>query len=240
MKEGMPRRALQAGIFLKELDLTGIFITLEGGEGVGKSSLSKKLVGWLEKANLSVVETREPGGTVLADEIRKLFKAPPSEEELLIKTESLMVSAARAQHVSQLISPSLKSGKWVICDRYVDSTRVYQGLLGGIALNDLEWLIKFSTEGLEPELTFLLDCPVEVSAKRISKSTSGRDDASRYDQAHQSVHERLRSGFRKLAGFYPSRFYILNAEESPEKVFLQAKEEIVRRFSKRFEALSKL
>jgi dTMP kinase len=205
------------------------FITLEGGEGVGKSTLHRQLADWLRREKgLEVVETREPGGTPSADEIRRLFKSPP--EEITSSTEAMLVSAARCQHVQLLIRPSLARGAWVVCDRFADSTRVYQGLFGGVGLNDLEWLIRFSTDQVVPELTFLLDCDVDLSMQRVAGCAGSRDDSTRFDQASRQVHERLRAGFRKLAGFFPSRFYILDASQSAESVLQQAKDEMNRRF----------
>lgn len=200
----------------------GKFITLEGGEGVGKSTLIRSLEVLLKQKNIEVVLTREPGGTPIADDVRRIFKSPPGGEEITPETEALLVSAARAQHVAKVIAPALARGAWVLCDRFADSTRVYQGLFGGVAMNDLEWLIRFSTGSVQPDLTFLLDCDVDVSSTRIRPSAS-RDDAARYDQAGKVVHERLRSGFRKVAGFFPARFYLLNANLSPDEVFAEAK-----------------
>lgn len=208
----------------------GKFITLEGGEGVGKSTLIQRLSSWLVSAGATVVVTREPGGTPLADGVRQLFKAPPGDEQITPETEALLVSAARAQHISQLVLPALRRGDWVLCDRYIDSTRVYQGLLNGIPMNELDWLIKFSTGGLVPDITFLLDCDVDVSLKRISQSDASRDDAARYDHASRAVHERLRDGFRRVAGFYPNRFYILDAAQSGEVVFNGAVKELEARW----------
>lgn len=189
------------------------FVTLEGGEGVGKSTLLHGLIQWLKSKNIHAISTREPGGTLIADEIRRIFKSPPHGEEFYPETESLLVSAARAQHVTQVIQPALKQGKWVVCDRFADSTRVYQGILGGVPMNELEWLIKYSTKGIEPDLTFLLDCDVTTAAGRIGGRgvMKNDDDTARYDQASEQVHERLRQGFRRVAGFFPSRFYILDA-----------------------------
>ncbi len=201
----------------------GKFVTLEGGEGVGKSTLIRGLTSWLAEKNIHAVVSREPGGTPIADQVRGIFKSPPAGDEITAETEALLVSAARAQHVAKVIQPALKDGDWVLCDRFTDSTRVYQGLLGGVAMNDLEWMIRFSTQGLQPDLTFLLDCDVGISATRIgSTSNSERDDASRYDQASAVVHERLRQGFRRVAGFFPGRFYILNAALSPDQVLSEA------------------
>ncbi len=208
------------------------FITLEGGEGVGKSTLMSSLVKWLESKDLKVLSTREPGGTPIADAVRRVFKSPPVGEEFMPETEALLVSAARAQHVGKVIKPALQAGKWVICDRFTDSTRVYQGLYGGVALNNLEWLIQFSTGGLAPDLTFLLDCDVALTAGRIGGRgvASNDDDAVRFDQAGDVVLEKLRQGFRKVAGFYPSRFFILDASLPQEKVFQDACTELERRW----------
>ena len=208
------------------------FVTLEGGEGVGKSTLMTGLSQWLKQRGINVVHTREPGGTPIADAIRQLFKSPPSGDVITAEAEALLVSAARVQHVVNVIKPALDSGAWVLCDRFVDSTRVYQGLFGGVPLNDLEWLIKFSTVGVEPDLTFLLDCDVALSAGRIggrSKQTNA-DSKERYDHADHAVHGKLREGFRKVAGFYPARFFILDASLPPEQVLAQACSELERRW----------
>jgi dTMP kinase len=208
------------------------FITLEGGEGVGKSTLMGALAKWLESRGVPVVATREPGGTPIADAVRRIFKAPPDGETFLPETEALLVSAARAQHVGKVIRPALLHGKWVISDRFADSTRVYQGLFGGVPLNELEWLIQFSTGGLTPDLTFLLDCDVSLTAGRIGGrgTSSNDDDAARFDQAGDQVLNRLRQGFRKMAGFYPGRFFILDASLPQEKVFQDACAELERRW----------
>jgi dTMP kinase len=208
------------------------FITLEGGEGVGKSTLMRGIVQWLSTKSIRSVQTREPGGTPIADEIRRVFKAPPAGEDITAETEALLVSASRAQHVARVIRPALDKGNWVISDRFADSTRVYQGLFGGIPLNDLEWLIKFSTGGLEPDLTFLLDCDVHLSAGRIGGRgpAANDDDTARYDQAGQQVHERLRQGFRRMAGFYPARFFILDAAQPADVVLRDACSELERRW----------
>ena len=208
------------------------FITLEGSEGVGKSTLMTSLVKWLESRGIAVVSTREPGGTPIADAVRRVFKSPPIGEEFLPETEALLVSAARAQHVGKVIRPALKAEKWVVCDRFADSTRVYQGLYGGVALNHLEWLIEFSTGGLAPDLTFLLDCEVALTAGRIGGRglAANDDDAARFDQAGDANLERLRQGFRRVAGFYPSRFFIVDASLPQEKVFQDACMELERRW----------
>ena len=210
----------------------GRFITFEGGEGVGKSTLVRGVNEWLKSRGVTATVTREPGGTPIADEIRRVFKVPPSSEELRPETEALLVSAARAQHVFTVIGPALKRGDWVLCDRFTDSMRVYQGLLGGVPMVDLEWLVRFSTGGIEPEITFLVDCDVDISAKRIGKGGVERDDAGRFDQAHRSVHERLRQGYRRVAGFFPGRFYLLDGNQEPDVVLAAVCAELDRRWLK--------
>lgn len=214
------------------MEIRGRFISLEGGEGVGKSTLLNGLRSWLESRKIHVIQTREPGGTPIADQIRQIFKAPVDHEEITPETEALLVSAARAQHVAKVINPALDGNRWVLCDRFADSTRVYQGLFGGVPLNELEWLIKFSTAGVEPDLTFLLDCDVNLSAARLEGRPSAKnDDVARYDLASRQVHERLRQGFRRVAGFFPARFFILDASQSPEKVLQDACAELERRWN---------
>lgn len=214
----------------KTNDVIGKFITLEGGEGVGKTTLIKSVGAWLESMGKRVVMTREPGGTALGDGIRQLFKSPPEGEVISAEAEALLVSAARAQHVTQVIRPALARGEWVLCDRFADSMRVYQGLLNGVALNDVEWLIQFSTGGVLPDITFLLDCDVDTSLRRISEASLSRDDATRFDHAERHVHERLRGSYRKVAGFFPGRFYILEGGQPPQQVFESARLELSRRW----------
>jgi dTMP kinase len=211
----------------------GRFITLEGGEGVGKSTLIQGIHEWLAAKQIQVVQSREPGGTLIADEIRRIFKSPPAGDDMTSDTETLLVSAARCQHVSKVIAPAIKSGAWVLCDRYADSTRVYQGLFGGVPLHDLEWIIKFSTGGLEPDLTFLLDCDVSITMNRIGSRVESEkdDDAARFDHAGIAVHERLRQGYRRIAGFFPARFYILDASRPADQVLHDACAEMERRWN---------
>lgn len=214
--------------------IRGRFITLEGGEGVGKSTLMAGLTSWLASRGLRVIKTREPGGTPIADAVRTIFKSPPGGETITPQAEALLVSAARVQHVVNVIKPALDQGTWVISDRFADSTRVYQGMFGGVPLNDLEWLIKFSTSALEPDITFLLDCDVDLSASRVgdrSGQPAAGDTLERYDHASHQVHDRLRQGFRKVAGFYPSRFFILDAALSKEQVLAQACDALQKRWN---------
>jgi dTMP kinase len=127
------------------------------------------------------------------------------------------VCASRAQHVGRLIAPSLGEGQWVICDRFADSTRVYQGALGKLPESDIEALIHFATGGLTPDLTLLLDCDVDVSLKRLKGRRAGEDDVTRYDDEGRGVHECLRSAYLELAAKEPARIKRVDAGLAPAK-----------------------
>jgi dTMP kinase len=203
----------------------GRFITLEGGEGTGKSTLLVGLAAAIRAKGVELTVTREPGGTPAADRIRGLFGAPPDGDPLLIETEALLVSAARAQHVGRLLKPTLARGGSVLCDRYHDSMRVYQGVLGGVDRAFLEQLIAGSTKGLDPDLTFLLDCDVAVARARLTQRREGEDEKDavrRFDDAKAATHNKVRRGFKELAERWPERFVTLNAADAPEAVLAQA------------------
>jgi dTMP kinase len=140
-------------------------------------------------------------------------------------TEALLVSAARAQHVEKVIRPALAAGKWVLCDRYADSTRVYQGVLGGLDTEKLETLIALSTDDLSPDLTFLLDCDVRIAARRRDQRGAEADlsDAiRRYDDAKIEFHDRLRTAYLSLVQRFPARMIVLDAAQAPAKVTADA------------------
>lgn len=205
----------------------GHFLSIEGGEGVGKSSFLKGLILYLEEQGQVVVATREPGGTPVAQAIRELFLHPPESDTLEPRTELFLMAAARAQHVSRVIKPALENGSWVLCDRFCDSTRVYQGKIGGMPSDILEFSIEAAIDGCVPELTFLLDCPIEVALKRLSER-AGKE--TRFDQAVASFHERLREGFLELARSFPQRFALLDASKTQNEVLEQAQYELSKRF----------
>ncbi len=211
------------------------FITVEGGEGVGKSLFTSNLARGLRGLRglaLNLVVTREPGGTPTADLIRGLFAKPAPGDPLLMPAESLLVSAARAQHVGRVIRPALDAGQWVLCDRFADSTRVYQGALGGMASGDLEALIRFSTGGLEPDLTFLLDCDVELAQSRLAKRTKTRPDAiERYDQEAKNFHARLREAYLALGIKVGPRLVVLDATVHPDQLAHDALQKVKERFA---------
>jgi len=200
-----------------------LFISVEGGEGVGKSTFITGLEKTLSKLGRNVIVTREPGGTLLADRIREVFTHGSKEEPFTVEAELMLVSAARSQHVSHLISPALREGKMVICDRFADSTRVYQGYLGKIDNEFMENIIDKTIYGRHPDITFLLDCDTEISQKRIhNRSLEEGQELSRYDAAADAVHKDLREGFLFYAKKFSERFVVLDASKNPAHVLEQA------------------
>ena len=214
----------------------GAFITIEGGEGVGKSLLSNRLAAMLKSLGLDVIQTREPGGCQSAETIRGLFNQDLAHEPLTAISELFLVSAARSQHLEYTVLPNLQLGKWVICDRYTDSTRVYQGALGGIEEATLERVIGLSTKGLQADLTLLLDCDTGISEARLqaraSEKPEAEDGASRYDEASAETHRKLRAAYLGLANKFPDRIKVLDANQKPDKIAQQAYQLIQKQMGK--------
>ncbi len=194
------------------------FISIEGGEGVGKSYLTLGLQTRLQALQHEVLLTREPGGTPLADSVRQLFLNPPEKPTPL--AELFLVSAARNQHVAQIINPALARKAWVICDRFYDSTRVYQGDLAGVPSAILEDVIAHSVGDCHPGITFLLDCPVDVAMGRVRQRTKvlQLDAGNRYDEGSREMYESLRTAFLKRAREFPERMIVIDASQTPEEV----------------------
>jgi dTMP kinase len=206
--------------------VSGIFVTIEGGEGAGKSLFVQGLTRVLEQRGKTYLLTREPGGTPLADQIRRMFLEPPEGDSPTALTELLMVSAARAQHVHKKIKPALEQDLWVLCDRFYDSTRVYQGILGGIPTETLEAIVEMSVENCHPQLSFLLDCSAEISMARVRQRTQNAGQnmaqANRYDGGNAAMHDKLRQGYLEVAQRFPHRIHVINAAQSPEQVLQEA------------------
>ena len=195
--------------------MKGKFITFEGADGGGKSTQVQLAAAWLQQRGYEVVTTREPGETVLTEKVRELVLDP--NLPLNSTSQSLLYLAARSEHVEKVIRPALETGKIVLCDRFSDSTLVYQGLSLGKELAELtvlQQLCSFATAGLEPDLTIVLDGRPEVLAKR--RELRGVTD--RYEQQGLAFQHRLRNGFLTLAEAEPKRIHVLNAEESREAV----------------------
>lgn len=200
----------------------GLFITCEGGEGVGKSSFFEKLHLALTKKGLDVVKTREPGGSPVAEAIRSIFNNPPSGEKLAAESEFFLVSAARVQHLLSKVVPNLDAGKWVLCDRFTDSSLVYQGILGGLPRDFMNAVNRVASFNLVPHTTFLLDCPVEVSLSRVTKRNIENSQDTRYDRADRSYHVKIREAYLQLAEEFKSRYVILDSQRSTDDLVKDA------------------
>ena len=196
---------------MEELD-RGVFITFEGIEGCGKSTQAKMLYKYLIEKGCAVLATREPGSTNIGRVIRETLLTT-KYAEMDPRTELLLFAACRAQHVQELIKPALAAGKMVVCDRYTDSTLAYQAYGRGLPFVEVERISDWAAAGVVPDLTFLLDLPVETGLKRIAKN-----QLDRIERADRAFHGRVRDGFLALAGMYPERFCVLDAAREPKDV----------------------
>lgn len=193
------------------------FITVEGIEGCGKSTLVAGLAKRLRASGRETIVTREPGGTPAGDAIRSVFLAPGLRIAPL--TEALLINAARAQHVLERIDPALRRGALVLCDRFVDSTLAYQGYGRGIELGFLQEMCDAAAGGLVPDRTFVLDLPVAISRERVAARDG--DAGDRMEREDPAFYERVRTGFLRLAEHEP-RYHVLDATKSPEELIAQA------------------
>ncbi|MGK2739786.1 dTMP kinase [Tepidicaulis sp. LMO-SS28] len=192
----------------------GRFITFEGGEGAGKSSHTARLAEWLRAQGIDVVTTREPGGSPGAEAIRKLL-VEGEADRWSGKAEALLHFAARADHLERTIRPALAAGKWVICDRFADSTMAYQGYGHGLEPEVIQTLYDLVVGQDGPDFTLVLDLPVEEGLKRAASRGGGED---RYEGMDLSFHERLRQAFLKIAKAEPERCAVIDATQPMEKV----------------------
>jgi dTMP kinase len=184
----------------------GRFVTVEGGEGVGKSTNLEFVRRLIEDRGFEVVATREPGGTPAAERIRELLLAH-GEETMPPIAELLLFFAARSLHVANVIRPALARGAWVVCDRFTDTTRAYQGSGRGLDAELIERLAAHVHPGLEPDLTLLLDAPAEIGGARARR----RGTADRMEQEQREFHARVREGYLALAGRWPERIVVIDA-----------------------------
>ena len=191
-----------------------MFITIEGPDGGGKTTQMNMLVPVLEERGLDIVRTREPGGTDIGDQIRSVIM-DMKNKSMDPRAEILLFCASRAQLVSELIRPSLASGKIVLCDRYADSTMAYQGYGHGLDRTVLKNLLEFATGGLKPDLTILLDISAEAGLRR---RITNHDEWNRMDDYALQFHERVRNGYLEMAAAEPNRFVIINADRPKEAV----------------------
>ncbi|GAA6152131.1 dTMP kinase [Pseudoteredinibacter isoporae] len=191
----------------------GLFITVEGTEGVGKTSNMNFIRDTLEAKGIEVVCTREPGGTPLAEELRELLLSK-REEKVDETAELLMMFAARAQHLQSLIIPSLMRGAWVLCDRFTDATYAYQGAGRGLSMQTIAQLESMVQGQLQPDATFILDVDVELGLERASK----RSEADRFESEHLEFFERVRACYLSRAEQQPKRYFVINAGQTLDSV----------------------
>lgn len=202
--------------------MRSLFITFEGGEGAGKSTLIDRLFAALKAQGHDLLKTRAPGGTPAGEAIRALLLNKEGTK-LTPRAELLLFLADRAEHVDEVIVPALKAGKIVLCDRYNDSTVAYQGIARGLGVEEVKKLCKFATNQLEPHLTFYLDLDPAIGLKRLQQVKEGKD---RIEAEKLSFHQRIRTAFHEIAKREKERFHILDASLPPDKVFAQAMEVI--------------
>lgn len=189
----------------------GRFITIEGGEGAGKSTQVRLLAAALQRAGIATVATREPGGSPGAEAVRRLLLEGDGER-WDAACEALLLVAARRDHVARLIEPALARGEWVISDRFADSTLAYQGCGRGLALAEIAALHQFALGGFAPDLTLILDLPVEEG---LARAAARRGAADRFERLDRAFHERLRRGFLDIAAGEPRRCVVIDAAPEP-------------------------
>ncbi|HEB99279.1 MAG TPA: dTMP kinase [Thiotrichales bacterium] len=186
--------------------MRGRFITIEGGEGVGKTTNLNYIKELIEKSGKVLRVTREPGGTPLAEKIRELL-LDPAHKGMAPDCELLLMFAARAEHIDKLIRPALEAGEWVLCDRFTDATFAYQGAGRGLSKTRILELEAMVQGGLRPDLTLLLDVPVEIGLQRASD----RSEPDRFEQEARDFFERVRQGYLERAAAEPERFRVIDA-----------------------------
>ncbi|TWT06198.1 dTMP kinase [Planomicrobium sp. CPCC 101079] len=206
----------------------GYLITLEGGEGAGKTSVLKRLAVFLEQQGFSVVSTREPGGIEISEQIRKVI-LDQNNVEMDPRTEALLYAAARRQHLVEKIIPALEAGKVVLCDRYIDSSLAYQGHARGLGISEIFSINKFAIDKYMPDLTLYFDIQPEIGLARIEKD--GNREVNRLDVESIKFHEAVREGYQMLIQQYPERIQVIDADNEIDTV-AQAAQKAVLAFMK--------
>ncbi|MFZ2743208.1 MAG: dTMP kinase [Trichococcus flocculiformis] len=197
--------------------MRGIFITIEGPDGSGKTTALQQVVPRLQQEmNRKVVATREPGGSPIAEKIRSLI-LDPSHTDMDSRTEALLYAASRRQHLVEKVLPVLESGDVIFCDRFVDSSIAYQGYARGIGEEGIREINEFATEGIEPDVTLYIDVPAEVGIQRIHANLDERE-YNRLDQEKLAFHEKVRAGYQHLAQANPERIVVVDGTMSRESV----------------------
>ncbi len=197
--------------------MTASFITFEGGEGAGKSTQARLLAERLATTGIDALITREPGGSQLGEQLRALILDSGSPARAVL-AEALLFYAARADHLEQTIRPALAKGRWVICDRFSDSTRVYQGVAGGLPSRVFDSLDDLVVGTTIPDLTFVLDLPAENGLKRAQQRRRSHVEADAFEKRDLAYHQRLREGFAAIARLNPGRCLLIDASRDPQAI----------------------
>ena len=199
--------------------MTGLFITFEGGEGCGKSTQIAALKARLEAMGKTVVKTREPGGTALGESVRNLLQYDDAGQGMSPEAELLLFAASRAQHVRELIAPAIAEGQIVLCDRFLDSTTVYQGVARAIDSKKVDTINQFAIGDTNPDLTILIDLPPEIGLARVHARSDGQLD--RMEKEAIGFFQAVRQGYLDLAKSEPKRFLVLDGSQSVEELETQ-------------------
>lgn len=192
-----------------------LFITIEGGEGSGKTTMIGRLSAYMQNRSIPYLITREPGGIDIAEKIRSII-LDPKHTSMDARTEALLYAAARRQHLAEKVEPALAQGLTVICDRFVDSSLVYQGMARGIGIEEVWAINQFAIETRMPDLTLLLDIEPEAGLSRIM--ANGDREYNRLDMESLAFHQLVRDGYKLLADRYPERIRVIDASKSPSQV----------------------
>ncbi|MCH4176625.1 MAG: dTMP kinase [Streptococcaceae bacterium] len=212
--------------------MSGIFISIEGPEGSGKTTLINALIPKLKSSSRAdIIATREPGGIKISEQIRRII-LDPENSEMDARTEALLFAASRRQHLVEKVMPALEADKLVIADRYVDSSLAYQGQARKLGISVIAELNEFATDGLLPQLTLLLDLDPETGLKRIMQHR--QDEINRIDMESIAVHQLVRHGFLNVLELYPERIKKIDARQTPDKILEEAYQLIVNRFPENF------
>ena len=199
--------------------MKGYFVSFEGPDGAGKSTVLKEVLAEIgSKLKPQYLVTREPGGSKIAEKIRDII-LDPANEEMDAKTEALLYAASRSQHVEEIIRPALKAGKVVFSDRFVDSSLAYQGEGRDLGIEEVKQINDFATGKLDPDLTFFLDVAPEIGLSRIKKLRPGQED--RLEQENLAFHKKVYAGFLKIKQMYPERFVTIDATQPIDQVVKQ-------------------
>ena len=193
-----------------------LFFTFEGPEGAGKTTVLKMVVSKLQEEGKEVIATREPGGSVIAEEIRQVI-LNPAHTEMDAKTEALLYAAARSQHFVEKIDPALKQGKLVLCDRFIDSSLAYQGIGRGLGIEGVKSINEFAIGQRMPDMTILFDLDPKIGLARINAHKNR--EINRLDVESLAFHQKVREAYLKLAEEFPERIYVIDASQSLEEVF---------------------